>query len=363
MKYKSLRERSILSRIFLCSLCFLCSPCFLWLPALLLPDCRVVWAQAPKPHALVAASATSVEKSINFPDHPVGTLTFTSQVGDQTVTKKAGPAHGLVKVPSHTKVELSLNFDGVSNLSFLSKLKPDDLQTLSFDGDAVENGQFKWVPHLADLESLSFTEVDLTDKQLEQCLKELKNMKHLSSLVLDRTLVTDTGVTSIVKNLPHLQVLLLLHDAITDKGVEQLKDLRSLSKLQLGATHLSDKGVVTLAGLSSLTSLGLQETNVTDGAAASLAKISSLSELNLSKTGITDAGVQALASLPSLKILKISLNHISNNGVKSLIKLKHLHFLDITATDIDREHAKAIQAALPKCHIFWAPNFRRADPL
>jgi hypothetical protein len=91
-------------------------------------------------------------------------------------------------------------------------------------------------------------------KNLDPALKKLKELKSLSVLDLRRSSVTDADLT-------------------------QLKDIKSLQVLHLGDTEVSDAGLKELTELKSLRTLGLKNTRV------------------------TDAGVQDLqAALPELKI-------------------------------------------------------------
>ena len=76
-------------------------------------------------------------------------------------------------------------------------------------------------------------------------LKELADLKQLTTLGLDSTQVTDAGL----KELTHLKQLTLLdlnHTKVTDAGLKELKDLKQLTRLNLADTKVTDDGVAEL---------------------------------------------------------------------------------------------------------------------
>src|SRR5436853_4410565 len=64
-------------------------------------------------------------------------------------------------------------------------------------------------------------------------LKELKDLKQLTSLDLTSTQVTDVGLQEL-KDLKQLTTLILTGAQVTDAGLKELKDLKQLTTLNLG---------------------------------------------------------------------------------------------------------------------------------
>jgi len=190
-------------------------------------------------------------------------------------------------VKSLTTLDLSgvvaINFSnsGLTDVSPLKELK--SLTTLILDGTNVSD-----VSPLKDLKNL--TTLYLSDTKVND-VSPLKDLKNLTALNLLGTQVSDV---SPLKELKSLTTLDLSAAKVSD--VSPLKELKSLTTLDLSATKVSD--VSPLKDLKSLTTLNLFSTNVSD--VSPLKELKSLTTLDLSQTQVSD--VSPLKDLKSLQI-------------------------------------------------------------
>ena len=89
----------------------------------------------------------------------------------------------------------------------------------------------------------------------------------------------------------------------TDAGLKELKDLKQLTSLDLNSAAVTDACMKELKDLKQLTTLHLAFTQVTDAGLKELEDLKQLTSLNLIGVKVTDDGVAALRkALPGLKI-------------------------------------------------------------
>jgi len=106
--------------------------------------------------------------------------------------------------------------------------------------------------------------------------------------------------------------------SVTDAAIAPLKDVTSLTDLNLAGTKITDAGLATAEGLTYLTRLHLELTSITDAGLAHLKKLTNLNYLNLYGTAVTDAGLEHLKGLRKLKHLYVWQTKITEAGVKNL---------------------------------------------
>lgn len=128
-------------------------------------------------------------------------------------------------------------------------------------------------------------------------------------------------IRPIAMNLPWTQANFRLQTTnITDAVIAPLKDVTSLTDLNLAHTKVTDAGLAAIAGLSNLTRLHLEQTSITDAGLAHLKGLTRLHYLNLYGTQVTDAGLEQLKALKSLKRLYLWQSKVTDAGVESLQK-------------------------------------------
>src|SRR5437588_378616 len=92
------------------------------------------------------------------------------------------------------------------------------------------------------------------------------------------------------------------HPKVTDADLKELKNLKQLTSLNLGGTKVTDAGLKELKDLKQLTTLFLFATPVTN---AGLKELKDLTSLNLAETRVTADGVADLQkALPGCKITR-----------------------------------------------------------
>jgi internalin A len=124
---------------------------------------------------------------------------------------------------------------------------------------------------------------------------------------------------------------------VTDEGVRWLVNLPALTALNLSAQPVTDQGVETLAGCSTecggcpaLTSLDIQSCEkLTNTAMWALRNLTTLTSLDIGATGIDDVGMLSLSTLPALTDLNIGYTSVTDEGLRALANLPALTALDI----------------------------------
>ncbi len=105
---------------------------------------------------------------------------------------------------------------------------------------------------------------------------------------------------------------------INDGAIAPLKEVTSLTDLNLAGTKITDAGLAAVAALTNLTRLHLELTPVTDAGLAHLKRLSNLNYLNLYGTAVTDAGLENLKGLRNLKHLYVWQTKVTEDGAKNL---------------------------------------------
>lgn len=91
----------------------------------------------------------------------------------------------------------------------------------------------------------------------DSLIYELRDLRGLRSLKLDRTNITDTGM-NYIKDIPDLRILIIN-----------------------GAQHIDDRGIDAIAGHPNIEALSLYNPQITDAGVASLKRLSKLNTLSL----------------------------------------------------------------------------------
>ena len=120
-----------------------------------------------------------------------------------------------------------------------------------------------------------------------------------------------------LKEIATIQSLVLPKD-ITDKGLEELKDCKSLTYLDLSFTKITDVGMAHIAALNELQTLYLSDTAISDASVANLKNMSKLHTLFLSGTSVTDACLTTIEQLPALGFIEMRDSRVSVKGVNAL---------------------------------------------
>jgi internalin A len=184
----------------------------------------------------------------------------------------------------------------VACAAFAGDVKVDDAQWIvDLGGSVVRNTQGRVTGV-----SLRGTWVGDTD------LRRLNELPELSSLDLSLTHITDQGMQEI-KNLRGITDLnLYFAEYVTDEGVAAIKDWKKLRKLNLHGTKASDTALEHVADITTLESLNVGSTLMTDVGLERLTQLPNLKELSMGGNELGDAGLQALRQMPGLTYLDLS---------------------------------------------------------
>lgn len=104
------------------------------------------------------------------------------------------------------------------------------------------------------------------------------------------------------------------------KVLPLLKDMKTLTDLNLSGAKLTDAQLASLAGDANLTRLHLENTPVTDAGLAHIKGLKNLVYLNLFNTAVTDKGLQQLTGLTNLQKLYVFETKVTDAGVAALKK-------------------------------------------
>jgi len=267
-------------------------------------------------------------------------------------------AKGDVHVPSGKQLSLNTNRTSWRDLSWLSKLRPDDLYelgltALSIDPVKPSDGCMPHIAHLTGLKSLGLQMTDVSDRGLEY-IRNLKSLEYLSlpGRVTNRGLAyvaelpslkglyigtmgasqaTNAGLRHLAK-LTSLEELYLRGERMGDAGLAYLQDLPRLEYLALYGSHFTDKGMVHVKNIPSLRILSFHETlcKITDAGLVHISDMPKLEILSLhGMRNITDDGLAHLSKMRSLKKLEIGVSQVTDRGLEYLSRIKTLERLDL----------------------------------
>lgn len=245
----------------------------------------------PKPSAeSEAPEFDGPSRDLAFPTDRVVGMLKSRPTGAPTEWKGLGDARGNRKVPAGDEILLDLTGYNITDISFLSTMKPEDIQELILERCGLGNDALGALASL-QLKGLNLNLNPVTDDGL----KSISGMSTLEKISLGETSVTDAGLAHL-SPLTKLQKIWLQNTAITDAGLAHLSNLPELSFLVLYDTAITDAGLDALKSLPKLKRLGLRGTKVTDAALAKLAEFPALEEVDLAATSVTQSTALELAS-------------------------------------------------------------------
>jgi hypothetical protein len=213
------------------------------------------------------------------------------------------------------------------------------------------------------------TWVDDTD------LRRLNDYPALTALDLSLTHITDAGLQEI-KNLRGITDLNLYYaEYVTDEGVAAIKDWKQLKRLNLHGTKAGDTALEHIAGLTSLEALNVGSTLMTDVGLERLTMLTNLKELTMGGNELGDAGLQALRQMPTLTYLDLSGRQgndknvwtisMSETGLQAVLTLKNLRELRFacTSTTVGIEGSKLGEVSTLSVTEKWLEQMRGLNKL
>jgi len=248
-------------------------------------------------------------------------------------------AQGDVHIPPGKQLSLNVNQTAWRDLSWLSRLGPDDLYGLgiiALPGDPVKPSD-ACMPHIAcltGLKSLNLERTVVTDKGLSY-LGNFKSLEYLEP----PDIVTDEGLTHVAElpSLKGLYIGALGGSVITDAGLRHLSKLTSLEELYLRGERMSDAGLAHLRTLPQLEYLCLYGSHFTDKGMVHVKAMPSLRILSFHEglCRITDACLVHISEMPKLEILCLhAMRYITDDGLAHLPKMRSLKKLNIGSSQV-----------------------------
>jgi len=206
---------------------------------------------------------------------------------------------------------------------------------------------------LKTIESLDLIRLRVTDTDLIP----LKQLDTLTELNLTEAQIGTEAVRSII-SLKKLRSL-TLHYAKPDENtlVELLEGLAGskLNSLNVSGMTLGKDGAKALSEITSITNLTCINCGLGDDSLSDLANLPKLTSLNLENNRqITSEGLGQLSSLKALNTLNLLGIKLGDESIATLAGFKSLTSLNIKYTGISDEGFAALKKALPNCRISFA---------
>jgi internalin A len=224
-----------------------------------------------------------------------------------------------------------ISTEGVRVIASMPSIQRLDLSMTRVNAHSI--AELHAAKHLSHLD-IRYNEID---DSFTASLRSLRRLETLRISGKHDSRITDAAMEHITE-LPNLKELSLPVAEITDLGVARLRALPQLRVLSLAyCRHVSDVGIGTLRELSSLTELDLSRTPITSDALKHLKELRSLHSLSLSSTLIDDEGLEHLSALSSLRSLALNNTEVTDIGISSLSQLQQITHLDVGLTRITDE--------------------------
>lgn len=291
-------------------------------------------------------------RTLHFPaDQSMGALYIEDGLDTRTLLHSDdgwvyfADAKGNVSVPADKRMRLLIRHAGLTDLSGLSALGPNDLYELDISAcaqppDKPDKTIMPYVGNLTGLKVLDVTTINITGKGL-QAIRRLKSLRELR---IESEILGDAGLSHLA-GLKSLEILWLRAEKITDEGLSHLAKLTRLKELLLLCPRVHGPGLAHLAELPSLTFLSIMGGSVKgstfgDKAMPYAAKLSSLKELHLGRE-LTNAGLAQLSNLTGIEELYCP--NITDKGLvylKGIASLKRLNVRGTRVTDRGLTHLK-----------------------
>lgn len=219
------------------------------------------------------------------------------------------------------------------------------LWCLSVQDSRIDDAGLQYLSAMQNLQSLYLNgNKNITAKGIQQIAK----IPGLISLSIGEPGIDDAGLRHL-SSAVNLKNLGFTSSRITSKGIEHLGSLTKLEGLTIESNgQLSDSGFQHFHSFNNLRSLCLYKTSVSDESVEVFSNISTLGRLHLDGSNVTNESVSLLRILTKLYDLSLRDTALDDSCVSyfETFTEKSISSLDIRGTNISREGAKRIRAAL-----------------
>ncbi|MDR3614185.1 MAG: hypothetical protein P4L53_11530 [Candidatus Obscuribacterales bacterium] len=281
-----------------------------------------------------AATVKSYVREYSFPtDYPIGALKLlgVERLGSENIGNGIGPAQGKLSInvpPDHT-IMLDVNPHCLEHPERLKNVNIAGINRLKMSYLAME---------------------DLDHSICDKAMQTLPECKDLVALHIDRSDVTDKGLSSF-KSLPSIKYLYASGANLDGSFLKEPQKLKSLEDLNLIFNPLKSANLKYLSALPHLAELVLNQSNLSDSDLSNLAKCTQIKRLYLlGNPKITDKSLPLLRGLTNLEVLDVRGTSITFEGVLSLKTLK-LKRLNITVRRYRPSELEQLTKAFPKAYL------------
>jgi internalin A len=203
---------------------------------------------------------------------------------------------------------------------------------LDLSGSSLMAGELRRINEIPHLDSLTILNTRLTEKGLSAIDDEkwanVRELKLSDIAVGPRLLATLSKMRSI-------EVLILARAQLSDESLDAMKNLETITWLNLEKNEVTDRGVARLFGLKDISALFLSGTRVGDATlVAAVASLKDLQILDLADTKVSDEGLRSMSDHPEVHDLNIANTRVTDKSSVFLRKLPKLDTLVLTNTAI-----------------------------
>jgi len=170
----------------------------------------------------------------------------------------------------------------------------------------------------------------------------------VTELHINWTKFADAGEAELAR-LHGLRSLHQMGPKVKDELLNHVAKLKHLRTLGLWVTCITDKGLEMVSGLSELEEVQLVGSRAfTNNGVRQLTKLPHLRTVGLEGTEIDDSALECLSSLPNARKLNLAFTDITDKGLAKLGKAKLLESVDLRGTSITANAEAELHKALPK---------------
>jgi hypothetical protein len=297
------------------------------------------------PRALADLAALSGSRRLEFPaDASMGELSIRAERDIDAPLRVLGAAKGTVLAPFGKAVILRVA-SGVTDLSTLNRLQPDDLQGFIDewpDFIQLNDEQVQPLARFPALEVLHLGRTEITGRVFDH----FPTLHELRILVLEETQFDDEGLLRL-EDCVWMQRLDLSFTQVTGPGLRAIRNMNAMRELSLYGTDVRDDDLAIFERVPGLRNVNLGLTRVTNAAGPKLLGLRALEVLNLGGTAVDDAILRDLAKLANLRELVLWETQVTDAGLETIAAIPTLRYLDVDQTKVTAEAQKRFREKRP----------------
>lgn len=267
---------------------------------------------------------------VNFPrGFSIGTLTISQSKGRLNSFAPLGPAQGRLVFNDKDYYALDANHLFFLHPEVLKDIPPDCLDSIRMRFSSFD---------------------DAEDGLCDKAMKYVAGLTGLKKLNLDRSEVTDAGLSQ-AKTLVNLESMTLFSTLVKGKAFKDLTGLKKLHTINIPLNELTPDAYELFSVFPKLTTLDVGRCHPSEQAIKSIAKCTNLIDLDVSgNRTVNDRTIKYLTTLKQLKSIRLYGTNVSLNG---LAELKDLPLKQIVLPEREYEKDKldAVSKLFPNTNL------------